>query len=251
MWSDSVINGWTVENYIRTRRSPDAGRFDIGNERRTENIHDSIWAGPYQTFIEEDKLRLVSHPSQAMGIQVERIYFLEENQPVLHIKQRMSNISNGEVEYCFWTRTLLPAGGIYYCEAIPSSQYPLGFSEISLSADTLIPSYHSQERIHVENHYFTAFPGGYEQKKYGINTTNGMYFYQFSDYLYIKQNKYVPQGKYDNNLQVCFPNMIYFNDEFLEMEPNSPMVKLKPGEAYEYEEIWTLREVNSITDNTY
>ena len=41
------------------------------------------------------------------------------------------------------------------------------------------------------------------------------------------------------------------NDEFLEMEPNSPMVKLKPGEAYEYEEIWTLREVNSITDNTY
>lgn len=63
LWSDSVINGWTVENYIRTRRSPDAGRFDIGNERRTENIHDSIWAGPYQTFIEEDKLRLVSHPS--------------------------------------------------------------------------------------------------------------------------------------------------------------------------------------------
>ena len=52
LWSDSVINGWTVENYIRTRRSPDAGRFDIGNERRTENIHDSIWAGPYQTFIE-------------------------------------------------------------------------------------------------------------------------------------------------------------------------------------------------------
>lgn len=127
----------------------------------------------------------------------------------------------------------------------------MGFSEISLSADTLIPSHHLQERIHVENHYFTAFPGGDEQKKYGINTTNGMYFYQFSDYLYIKQNKYVPQGKYDNNLQVCFPNMIYFNDEFLEMEPNSPMVKLKPGEAYEYEEIWTLREVNSITDNTY
>lgn len=251
LWSDSVINGWTVENYIRTRRSPDAGRFDIGNERRTENIHDSIWAGPYQTFIEEDKLRLVSHPSQAMGIQVERIYFLEENQPVLHIKQRMSNISNGEVEYCFWTRTLLPAGGIYYCEAMPNSQYPLGFSEISLSADTLIPSHHLQERIHVENHYFTAFPGGDEQKKYGINTTNGMYFYQFSDYLYIKQNKYVPQGKYDNNLQVCFPNMIYLNDEFLEMEPNSPMVKLKPGEAYEYEEIWTLREANSITDNTY
>ena len=38
LWSDSVINGWTVENYIRTRRSPDAGRFDIGNERRISMI---------------------------------------------------------------------------------------------------------------------------------------------------------------------------------------------------------------------
>ena len=196
-------------------------------------------------------MRLVSHPSEAMGIQVERIYYLEENQPVLHIKQRMSNISNTVVEYCFWTRTLLPAGGVYYCKAIPDSQYPLGFSEISLSADTLIPSHHLQERIHVENHYFTAFPGGNEQKKYGINTINGIYFYQFNDYLYIKQNKYCPQGRYDNNLQVCFPNMIYFNDEFLEMEPNSPMVELKPGEAYEYEEIWTLKELNPIVDNTY
>lgn len=113
LWSDSVINGWTVENYIRTRRSPDAGRFDIGNERRTENIHDSIWAGPYQTFIEEDKLRLVSHPSQAMGIQVERIYFLEENQPVLHIKQRMSNISMGRLN--------IVSGHVHYC-------LPVGFT---------------------------------------------------------------------------------------------------------------------------
>lgn len=108
-----------------------------------------------------------------------------------------------------------------------------------------------QERVHVENDYFTAFPGGDEQKKYGINTTNGIYFYQFNDYLYIKQNKYIPHGKYDNNLQVCFPNMIYFNDNFLEMEPNSPMVRLKPGETDEYEEIWTLRELNPIGDNTY
>lgn len=41
-------------------------------------------------------------------------------------------------------------------------------------------------------------------------------------------------------------NMIYFNDEFLEMELNGPMVRLMPGEAYEYEEIWTLKELNPI-----
>lgn len=107
LWSDSVINGWTVENYIRTRRSPDAGRFDIGNERRTENIHDSIWAGPYQTFIEEDKLRLVSHPSQAMGIQVERIYFWKRtsrfcilNSECLIFQMGRLNIVSGHVHCC-------------------------------------------------------------------------------------------------------------------------------------------------------
>lgn len=107
LWSDSVINGWTVENYIRTRRSPDAGRFDIGNERKTENIHDSIWAGPYQTFVEEDKLRLVSHPSQAMGIQVERIYFWKRtsrfcilNSECLIYQMGRLNIVFGHVHYC-------------------------------------------------------------------------------------------------------------------------------------------------------
>ena len=107
LWSDSVINGWTVENYIRTRRSPDAGRFDIGNERRTENIHDSIWAGPYQTFIEEDKLRLVSHPSQAMVFRWSGFTFWKRtsrfcilNSECLIFQMGRLNIVSGHVHYC-------------------------------------------------------------------------------------------------------------------------------------------------------
>ena len=241
LWSDSVINGWEVDEYIRTRRSPDAGRFDIGNERKTEHIHDSIWAGPYQTIIEDKGLvHLISVPSQTMGIQVERSFILEEDRPVLRINQRMTNISNVDVEYCFWTRTLLPSGGIYYCESTPDSLYPSGFSEICLSTDTLIPSAGRQDRIFANNSYFTAYPGGKEEKKYGINTTDGVYAYQIKNYLYIKQNEYSPNGTYENNHQVCFPNMIYFNEQFIEMEPNSPMIRLKPGESYDYKESWTL-----------
>lgn len=248
LWSDSVINGWTVADYTRTRRSPDAGRFDIGNERKTEHIHDSIWAGPYQVFVEDDRLRLVSYPSQAMGIQVERIYSLEDGRPVLHINQRMKNVSNRIVEYCFWTRTLLPAGGIYFSEAVSDAQYPAGYSEISLVADTLLPSSVLQERVCLNNSLFTAYPGGDREQKYGINTMSGTYYYQFRDYLYIKQNNYIFHGKYDNNNEVRFPNMIYFNSQFIEMEPNSPMIKLKPGEVYEYQEVWTLMDfkANSV-----
>lgn len=34
--------------------------------------------------------------------------------------------------------------------------------------------------------------------------------------------------------------MIYFCNQFIEMEPLSPMVKLQPGESYQYEEVWSL-----------
>lgn len=245
LWSDSVVNGWKVEDYTRTRRSPDAGRFDIGNERKTEHIHDSIWAGPYRVSIEGNVIRLISSPSKAMGIQVERCFSLENNSSVLNVKQRMTNIADTIVEYCFWTRTLLPAGGVYFCESVPDSTYPSGFSEISLSADTLVPTGCMQERILVNNHYFTAYPGGNEEKKYGINTMNGIYSYQFRDYLYIKKNAYAPHGTYENNHQVRFPNMIYFNSQFIEMEPNSPMIRLKPGVSYDYEEVWTLIDLRT------
>lgn len=244
LWSDSVINGWTVADYTKTRRSPDAGRFDIGYERKTAGIHDSIWAGPYTSVIESDnKIRLVSTRSAAMGIQVERIYTLKNHQPVLHIEQHMTNISDSILEYCFWTRTLLPAGGTYFCELTPCASHPTGYSEISLSADTLIPAENDLKRIFVNKHNFVAFPGGDNERKYGINTTSGTCSYLHNQILYTKQTKYDPIGLYNNNNKIDFPNMIYFNSHFLEMEPNSPMIRLSPGETYSFSEIWRLTDL--------
>lgn len=240
LWTDSVINGWTIDDFIKTRRSPDSGRLDIGTERTTENIHDSIWAGPYKVYVKGNEIRLQSIASQTMGIQVEKMYRFEDTRPILHVKQRMTNISNRDVEYCFWTRTLLPSGGIYYCDAQPDSFYSLSFSEMSLRDDSLVPSDTVMQRIHLENNMFTAFPGGNIERRYGINTTTGTFSYQYKDYLYVIQNKYDSHGKYNCNRGVSFTNMIYFCDKFIEMEPLSPMVKLAPGESYEYEEVWSL-----------
>lgn len=244
LWSDSVINGWTVADYTKTRRSPDAGRFDIGYERKTASIHDSIWAGPYTPVIESDnKIRLISVPSTTMGIQVERTYTLINQQPILHIEQHMTNISDSVVEYCFWTRTLLPAGGTYFCELASCASHPGGYSEISLSADTLIPEKGELKQVFVNKNSFVAFPGGENERKFGINTTSGTSSYLHNQILYTKQSKYDPIGLYNNNNQIDFPNMIYFNSQFIEMEPNSPMIRLSPGETYHYSEIWTLTDL--------
>ncbi|MDR0940333.1 MAG: DUF4380 domain-containing protein [Mediterranea sp.] len=100
----------------------------------------------------------------------------------------------------------------------------------------------------MENRHFVAFPGGAEPKKYGINTLDGLSFYRLNDYLYIKRTPRAGQGRYDNNGQIAFPNMIYFNRDFVEMEPNSPMTILKPGESYTYIETWTLIPLNPVSE---
>lgn len=240
LWADSVVNGWTINEYAEKHRSPDSGRFDIGPERITEHIHDSIWAGFYQSFVEVDAVRLQSPDSQTMGIKVEKIYKLDRQNPTLHVIQKMTNISRHEVEYCFWTRTLLPSGGIYFCDAHTDTNHLTAYSEMSLLDDSLHPSLPSEDRVHCANNIFTAYPGGEKEYRYGINSTTGTFCYLRNHLLYVKQNVYVPNGTYDCNNGINFTNMIYFCNQFIEMEPLSPMVKLQPGESYQYEEVWGL-----------
>ncbi len=239
LWADTVINGWTVQDYTRTRRSPAAGRFDTGPERATEHIHDTIWAGPYTVDISGAlEVSLRSLPSRLMGISMERVYTLDPDSAKFTVKQTMTNISDRDVRYCFWTRTLLPAGGIYRCSYTPTARYPAGYSPISLSTDLLIPVA-PDPRVYASGGVFEAVPGGGEIK-YGIFTTDGSCSYTLNGTTYIKKNRYVEGGAYDNNGGVGFPNMIYFNDTFIELEPNSPVETISPGGKYEYTETWEL-----------
>ena len=126
-------------------------------------------------------------------------------------------------------------------------EYPNGFSEISLVSDYLINDTVYDDRVYNRYDCFVAHPGGEKERKYGINTTNGIYLYYLGNYLYVKQNIYYPSNYYNNN-RTSFPNMIYFNENFVEIEPNSPMVKINPGEVFEYDEIWSLILLNQIQD---
>ena len=146
LWADTVVNGWTLRDFIITRRSPDAGRFDIGNERKTEYIHDRIWAGRYQVEILSDSsVRLTSPVSEEIGIQLSRTFILDDNSTRLKIVQTISNISDGPKEYCFWTRTLLPSGGIFFSSCTGNDSEEMPFAEISLATDSIIVS--SQDRM--------------------------------------------------------------------------------------------------------
>ncbi len=241
LWADSVVNGWTLAQYKATRRSPDAGRFDVGYERKTEHMHDELWAGQY-TILEGSRhtLRIISDTCSAMGVVVERHFQLDCRTTELIITQTMRNVSNHQVEYCFWTRTLLPANGIYTTNCTETDRYPKGFSDISLQTDSLLPTPTSETRITVNNGVFTAFPRGSE-RRYGINTRTGISEYLLNDVVYRKECDFSEGAKYENNAGEAFPNMIYFCDQFIELEPHSAMQNLKPNSSFKYTERWTLK----------
>lgn len=250
LWADTTVNGWTLQDFIRTRRSPDAGRFDIGNERKTEFIHDRIWAGRYKVEILSDSsVRLSSPVSEEMGIQLFRTFILDGNSTRLRIVQTISNISDEAKEYCFWTRTLLPSGGIFFCTCTDDTHETMPYAEISLTTDSVIVS--SQSRIYCEDGAFCAVPGGEGEHKFGIRNMDGTASYFRNGLLYVKRNRRADtSGKYENNAGLSFPLMLYYNGTFTEIEPNSVMYDIPAGESVTETEEWELFRMDHTPEMT-
>lgn len=256
LWADSTINGYTIEKYRNSssgKKTPDSGRFDIGNERLTQKIHDISWEGSYSVRIVNDYSVIVtSYPSKESGIQLSREYTLDNEGSHLIVKQTMENISTREVKYCHWSRSLLPSGGVYITQIVKTSKYPKGFAQFLWSPDRIDKENPSTERISIVNDtIFVAQPDGNTGVKYGMMTTSGWCCYVNNNMMFMKRFDLYPNGEYDNNLKAEFPNMIYFDKRFIEIEPNSAMVKLKPGNSNSYSENWWLLNYPEKTDNTF
>lgn len=249
LWADSAINAFTVDSFIATRRAPDAGRSDIGPERVTDHIHDSIWAGAYAvTDVSGRSVTLESVPMAKMGVKFTKKYTLAGD-ATLRVDLTMTNVCDSAVRYNVWTRTLLPSGGLYMAKATPTEKYPNGFSEYTFDIDSLIPGVRT-DRVKLTEGIFTAFPGGESPAdchKFCINTTPATdgdsmstAIYMRAPYIFVKRFDYDPQGVYDMSHGIDYPNIIYFDSRFIEVEPNSPMITLKPGESYTFTETWQL-----------
>lgn len=245
LWADTVVDGWTLRDFVKTRRSPDAGRFDIGNERKTEYIHDDVWAGRYHVEVLSDSsVRLTSPVSDAMGIQVSRTFMLDAGSTRMKVLQTISNVSDETLEYCFWTRTLLPSGGIFFCTCTDTISTVQPFAEISLATDSVIVT--SESRISCVDGVFSAFPGGEGEHKFGIGNMDGTASYFREGVLYVKRNRCAdPTGKYENNAGLSFPLMLYYNGAFVEIEPNSVMYSIPPGGKVSETEEWELFRISS------
>lgn len=247
LWVNPVIDGSDLEDYVREHRDPDSGRFDIGNERKTECIHDSIWAGVYVPYAVRDGIGVSSPASGRLGVRVNREYRLLGDGK-LYITQQLENISDKNVRYCFWTRTLLPAGGVYIARTGSTPQHPEGWAEIDMEADKLMDK-SCCPHVSCRDGWFTACPGCDSMYKFGINTIDNVSMYVTGTYIYRKTfpactdveiGDGVEIAGYDNNGGMDFPDMIFLCSKFIEIEPNSPMFDIAPGKTARWAECWSL-----------
>lgn len=243
LWNDDMVDGWHLSEYAVTGRSPAAGRFDVGNERKTEHLHDVLWAGEYEVLAGRDgSVTLTSPDCDSLGIRLERRYSLSGG--VLTIRHKMTNISDAETEYCFWTRTLLPSGGIFFCTYDSTAVEGPSCSEMAFEPDRLVSTDGCDDRVSFAHGHFTALPGGDAARKFGMANTDGNTFYLRDGILYVKRYPVFPDEEYNCNPgHGKFPMMIYFNEDFIEMEPNSPMFRLAPGDTVTLEEKWELHRL--------
>jgi hypothetical protein len=228
-------------------------QIDIGPELRGIPDHEWLWQGPWETRATKPfTVFSVSRPDLNLGLQLEKEIVVDPDSGELGITQRMRNISDREVSYCLWDRTLCKAGGFAIIPLNKKSKFRSGWS---IRVGKKVPEYRYEtefprdDRVRVMDGVLIAeakaLPDAREMK-IGADSDAGWIAYARGRLLFIKYFPVFADGNYsDGGNTVEF----YCSDRVGELEPLSPEVALKPGQNYTFPEKWTLVELDRPVRN--
>jgi hypothetical protein len=212
--------------------------IDLGPELRGIPPHLSLWMGPYAWSGNGERILMTSQPDLSVGIRIEKEIRLHPKTGDLSLVQTMTNISEGELAYCLWDRTLCKGGGFALVPLRRKSRYKAGWSLLKDGA------YHGDDPSHPNVKILDGVlvveargPGA----KLGVDSESGWVAYVRGKCLFVKYFPHFSQGAYTdggNSVE------IYFDPKVCELEPLSPEVTLKPGEEYSFPEKWVLVELD-------
>ena len=217
-------------------------QIDLGPELGSLPAHDALWLGLYRWQAPKDfTVKVTSERDLNVGVQIEKEILIEPGTGDLGITQTMRNISDREVAYCLWDRTLCRNDGFAFFPLNKNSRFRAGWSQRRTVDGKYV--YDGQApaspNVKIVKDVLVARCRG-PATKVGADSDAGWIAYVRGRLLFVKYFPYFPQGRYSdggNSVE------LYFDERVAELEPLSPEIKLAPNQAYSFPEKWTLIEL--------
>ncbi|HEU5317881.1 MAG TPA: hypothetical protein VFX49_17350 [Chloroflexota bacterium] len=224
------------------------GRCDIGPEHVIPR-HPTMWLGPWTAEAAGPRhARLSSQDDAPTGTRLIRDFVLDATGTRLAFTQTIVNVSDKVTEWCHWSRTFAPHGGIAVVPVTcrPMSRFPRGYVMYEAGASTGKPGIGFRpEDPNITRH--TA--GDYDVlvirpvplfPKLGFDSYAGWLAYlEPNGLLFVKRFPTYPDRVY-NEVAAITSCVYYPAREFVELEPIGPRETLSPGESASFTEEWSL-----------
>lgn len=237
IYQNESQNGKSYQEWKSEPFDPDAGRFDIGPEKETESRHDSTFMGEWQVVkITSYSLTILSIKNKSLSTEWERTFILDPKTSKLLIKNSIQNISSRQIKLHYWSRTLVKPEGWLLLPTSSKSIYSKGWGMFYTRSDKndFVDNRFSRNADTVYLHAVDGYviKGGTDSKK-------GYMEYNRGNIQFIKRFKVYSRGDYSATLNMT--TIFYLCPKFLEMEPVSPLVTLKPLQKLHFDETWFLK----------
>jgi hypothetical protein len=187
-------------------------------------------------------VRLTSAEDEATGLQLTKVVELAPSSAGVTLTTTMKNVSEKELAYCLWDRTM--TGATYgFFELNPESRFPARWSMRVGQPGTW--SYEGKTpgspRVEIVDNLLITVPGK-KMEKVAADSMAGWIAGYRDGWLYVKRFPVFPKGDYaDGGNSVEF--WVDAAGTRTEIEPLSPKVNLRPGETYSFVEKWDLQLV--------
>ena len=224
------------------------GRCDIGPEHVIPR-HPTLWLGGWTAeTIGARHARLTSQDDGPTGTRVVRDFVLDPRGTHLAFTQTMVNVSDRVTEWCHWSRTFAPHGGIAIVPLThrPMGRFPRGYVMYEAGAKTgkpgvgFRPEDPAITRRAVGEDEFLIVAGVPQFAKLGFDSYAGWLAYlEPNGLLFVKRFPAYPERVY-NEVAAITSCVYYPAKEFVELEPIGPRETLSPGESASFTEDWWL-----------
>jgi len=253
LWEYSAIDGKDHEDYNNSWYEVDAGRFDYGPEKVTQSIHAYSWTGPWDAEILSDTALKLTNTDTDLGLSLERIFTLYPGKPHINISMKLKNISDGQLERYFWSRTLVKNGGKAFSPLNSESTFPDQWVRYETWNPVLLTSDPDDPGVEIVDSLFTLIPEIAGNAKYGTDSHSGWMAYGYEGLIFYKTYPSFPDKPYGEpgGLRDIYYAAHNGDKHFCEIEPVSHSANLEPGDSLTFYEDWYLFDYDATTQTSF